>query len=97
VKIKAEAQYGSYSKQVRNEDCYFRTGIAFSMIGSRFLSRLHRRPSVIGNKGSSVFSDNTIATLCAMNSSAAKEVLESLNPGIGFEVGDVNRLPLFPI
>lgn len=32
-----------------------------------------------------------------MNSSVARFILESLNPGIGFEVGDVNRLPLFLI
>jgi hypothetical protein len=32
-----------------------------------------------------------------MNSALAKFVLASLNPGMHFEVGDVNRLPLFPI
>jgi hypothetical protein len=32
-----------------------------------------------------------------MNSHQSRYVLESLNPGIGFEIGDVNRLPLFPI
>jgi len=32
-----------------------------------------------------------------MNSSPAREILHSLNPTIGFEVGDVNRLPVFQI
>ncbi|CAN0442395.1 unnamed protein product, partial [Phaeothamnion confervicola] len=75
----------------------FRRGVAFSMIGSSFTARAHRYRSVFGHKGSSVFPDDIPGTLCLMNSSVAKYVLESLNPGIGFEVGDVNRLPLFPI
>ncbi len=32
-----------------------------------------------------------------MNCTRARDILQSLNPGIGFEVGDVNRLPLFRI
>ncbi len=32
-----------------------------------------------------------------MNSSRARKILASLNPGVGFEVGDVNRLPLFHV
>jgi hypothetical protein len=32
-----------------------------------------------------------------MNSDRSKRTLGSLNPGIGFEVGDVNRLPLFRV
>jgi hypothetical protein len=32
-----------------------------------------------------------------MSSAFAKFVLQSLNPGIGFEVGDVNRLPIYPV
>ena len=76
---------------------YFRRGIAFSMIGTEFSARAHRYESVIGNKGSSVYTDDIPAMLCMMNSSASKFVLQSLNPGISFEVGDVNRLPIFPI
>lgn len=82
---------------LRNPTYYFRPGIAFSMIGSSFTARAHRYRSVFGNKGSSVFPEDIAGTLCLMNSSVARYVLESLNPGIGFEVGDVNRLPLFPI
>jgi len=81
----------------KNESWNFRPGIAFSMIGSSFTARAHRYRSVFGDMGSSVFPDDIPATLCLMNSAVAKYVLESLNPGIGFEVGDVNRLPLFPI
>ncbi len=82
----------------RNPDIYFKRGIAFSMIGAEFAARLHAYPSIIGNKGSSVFPRGEQAsTLMLMNSSAAQKTMCSLNPGIGFEVGDVNRLPRFPI
>ena len=81
----------------RSPQLQFKRGVAFSMIGSSFLARVHRYPSIFGNKGSSVFPENLAATVCAMNSSRARYILGSLNPGIGFEVGDVNRLPLFTI
>lgn len=32
-----------------------------------------------------------------MNRAKARSALQALNPGIGFEVGDVNRLPIFPV
>lgn len=75
----------------------FRKGIAFAMIGSNFNARAHRYPSIFGNKGSSVFPEDIPKALCGMNSRCARNVLTSLNPGIGFEVGDVNRLPVFAI
>ncbi|MCU0660790.1 MAG: BREX-6 system adenine-specific DNA-methyltransferase PglX, partial [Myxococcota bacterium] len=80
-----------------SENHFFRLGIAFSMIGANFAARAYRFPSVFGNKGSSVFPADIPQTLCSMNSSRSRMILQSLNPGIGFEVGDVNRLPLFPI
>jgi len=80
-----------------SEDFFFKKGIAFSMIGATFSARSHRFPGIFGNKGSSVFPDDLANAVCSMNSTHARNILQSLNPGIGFEVGDVNRLPLFPI
>ena len=34
--------------------------------------------------------------LCSTNSTLSREIVQSLNPGVGFEVGDVDRLPIFP-
>ncbi len=49
--------------------------------------------------GSSVFppeSDiGSVVTL--MNSRTSRDVMTSLNPGVHFEVGDVKRLPVFPV
>jgi len=89
--------YGSYSRTVQNEDYYFRHGVAFSMIGTEFSARVHRWHGIMGKKGSSVFPTDAARAVCLMNSALAREVLQSLNPGIGFEVGDVNRLPVFSV
>ena len=89
--------YGSYSRTVQNEPFYFRRGVAFTMIGSEFAARAFRCPSIMGKKGSSVFPTSIASVLCSMNRSESRFVLSSLNPGIGFEVGDVNRLPIFPV
>ena len=82
---------------LRNPDYYFRRGVAFSSTGHTFSARVHRYPSVFGHMGSSVFPSDLAGAVCTMNATRAREILASLNPGIGFEVGDVNRLPLFPI
>ncbi len=97
VKLYNEQVGGSVSRNIKNEAYYFRLGVAFSMIGAAFTGRVHRRPSIIGHMGSSVFPASQATLVCLMNSSRAREILTSLNPGIHFEVGDVNRLPLFPI
>ena len=96
-KVMHEAQWGSHSKRVQNQHLYFKQGVAFSMIGASFSARAHRYPSIFGNKGSSVFPEHLAGAVCSLNSARARHILESLNPGIGFEVGDVNRLPLFSI
>jgi hypothetical protein len=96
-KVYQEYNYGSVSKHIRSPDKYFKIGIAFSMIGDTFCARVHRAPSVFGSKGSSVFPDEIPNILCAMNASFARRTLEDLNPGIGFEVGDVARMPITDI
>ena len=97
VKVFAQYLYGSYTRTVKNEAYYFVPGVAFAAIGAEFSARLHRYRTVFGHMGSSVFPQSTSETLCLLNSTRAQDVLNSLNPGVHFEVGDVNRLPLFPI
>lgn len=88
---------GKQASRPQNRSFYFKRGVAFSMIGSDFRARMHREPSIFGHKGSSVFPGALPQVVCMMNSALARSLLESLNPGIGFEVGDVNRLPVFTI
>jgi hypothetical protein len=82
---------------VRNPQYYWRHGVAFAMIGNGFNARIHRFPSIFGNMGSSVFPERVSKALCLMNTAISRKIMESVNPGVHFEVGDVNRLPLFPI
>ena len=97
VKLKSECQYGTISKQVRNTDYYFIVGLAFSAIGAEFGVRVHRRPSVFSNTGLSLFPADLASVLASLNTSRAVRTAGDLAPGIRFDVGDVNRLPLFPV
>ncbi|NOU34912.1 MAG: BREX-6 system adenine-specific DNA-methyltransferase PglX [Polyangiaceae bacterium] len=97
IKVLAAHLYGSYSRQIRNERVYFGYGVGFSMIGASFSGRAHRWRAVIDGMAASLYPPNPAETVCLMNSSRAKYVLESLNPTVHFQVGDVNRLPMFEV
>ncbi|MGE4073564.1 MAG: BREX-6 system adenine-specific DNA-methyltransferase PglX [Lysobacterales bacterium] len=97
LEVQSFQRGGRQASRPQNQDHYFQIGVAFSMIGSTFNARVHRYPSIFGGKGSSVFPMDIPSTVCWMNSFRARFVLQSLNPGIGFEVGDVNRLPMMSI
>ena len=97
IEVKLLGVAGGSSARPQNEHFYFRPGISFQMIGKSFSARSHTTSGIFGHKGSSVFPSDVPSTLCAMNSTRARDVLESLNPGMGFEVGDVKRLPLVSI
>jgi hypothetical protein len=83
----------------RNLESYFLGGVAFSDTGNRFSARLHRHPSVIGDKGPTVVIAPAMqsSVLCMMNRTDAKETLLSLNPGVDFQVGDVKRLAIIEV
>lgn len=95
VKVLSEYRVGA---TIRNPDFFFTPGVAFTPIGSLFTARSHRYRSICDTMGSSVFPQQGLATAVSlMNSQLAKNVLTALNPTVHFQVGDVNRLPLFPI
>jgi hypothetical protein len=87
----------SGSTAVRNPQMYFVPGVAFSMIGQTFAARAHRYRSVFGDMGSSVFPANIAGAVCSMNTAQSRSMMESLNPTTHFQVGDVNRLPVFHV
>lgn len=94
VKIKSEFQYGTVTKQIRNEEYYFKRGLAFSAIGNEFAVRLHTYPSVFSNVGLSLFPDDVHSALLWLNTIQAGRTINDIAPGLRFDVGDVNRLPL---
>ena len=97
MKVKSEWQYGTVSKQIRNEEFYFTKGIAFAAIGTSFAVRAHRFSSVFSNVGLSLFPLDIAGTVAALATQRAARIVNDLAPGMRFDVGDVNRLPLFPI
>jgi Eco57I restriction-modification methylase len=84
--------------QLKDSSIFFRIAVAYSTIGSSFKARLHRFRSIFDVSGSSVFPQQDESLICClMNSEIASSVLNSLNPTVNFQVGDIKRLPLFPI
>lgn len=94
LRVFAETSPGA---NLRNTDCFFRRGVAFTTIGSSFCARAFRFRSIFSNAASSVFADDWKGVLCLLNTTTSRAVLESLNPTVNFQVGDVNRLAVFPI
>lgn len=97
VKVLNERLYGSYSRTIQNEIYYMRKGIAYTPIGNVFRARSFARDAIIGKMGSSAFPRDVPKALCSMNQASVALVLSSINPGIHFEVGDVNRLPVWDV
>ncbi len=95
--IKLFERNGKQASRPQNDQFYFEPGVAFTKIGAEFSARAYRYRSVFDVAGSSVFLSDIAHPVCLMNSSVARSILESLNPTVNFQVGDVNRLPLFPI
>jgi Eco57I restriction-modification methylase len=93
--------FGAYCKpgtvRPRDPSLFFRLGIAYSVIGATFSARAHRLPGVFDNMGPTSFPENIAAAVCLMNSARARSTLSALNPGIHFQIADIERLPVFEI
>lgn len=83
--------------RLRDSRHHFIKGVPFSMIGNSFSARAHRYPSLIGKKGASIVTCDQAALVCLLNSARSRDIINSLNPGVGFEMCDVARLPAFEI
>ena len=92
-----ESRYGSYSKRIPSEGFFFTPAVSYNTIGNRFFARSVRFRGIFDVRGSCVFPESVHDVVAGMNTERACRVLESLNPGMNFQVGDVNRLPLFPV
>ena len=87
---------GGLRWKICNEESYFQPGCAFSAIGAAFRARAQRFSSIIDMMGQSVYGIDPDDAVCFLNSRQARDVLESLNPSIHFQVADVHRLPWWP-
>ncbi|KYF68124.1 BREX-6 system adenine-specific DNA-methyltransferase PglX [Sorangium cellulosum] len=94
LKVKLDWAYGM---STQSPEFHFVPGVAFSMIGANFRARAHRFHSVIGDKGSSAFAHDVAQVVAVMNTTRSRRVVESLNPSVSFQVGDVARIPFLPV
>ena len=88
---------GASGGRIVGEQYYFLPGAAYSTIGSTFSARVKRFASIFDVSGSSVVLKDPINVTCLMNSKIGRNILSALNPTVNFQLGDVKRLPLFPI
>jgi len=95
VQAYASFLYKSATRTIKNQIHYFRQGLAFNNIGtSDLLCRLRRFESIFGHKGSTIFADNHEKLQVVLSSSITGYIVQSLNPTIGNEVGDIAKLPV---
>jgi hypothetical protein len=95
VKQYADVVFTSWTGRIINRHLYFRQGLAFNNIGtSDFLCRLRKFASVFGHKGSTIFADNHEELQVILSSSITGYIVQSVNPTIGNEVGDIAKLPV---
>lgn len=97
LEIRTFERAGRIASRPQNLEKYFQQGIAYACIGANFSARKHRVPSIFDSMGASVFPADVAATLCSMNASVTRDYLSAINPTVHFQVGDVNRLPVFAV
>ncbi len=83
--------------RLRDPRHHFIKAVPFAMIGNSFSARAHWHPSLIGKKGASIVASNQAALVCLLNSARTREMMSALNPGVGFEMSDVARVPVFEV
>jgi hypothetical protein len=96
LQTSVEYRYGAAGIhwKIANRPCYFQRGVSFVMIGNGFAARAHRWRSVIDSMGSSTFPNDFAQIACLLNSSRTRSIVQSLNPTLHFQMGDVNRVPI---
>jgi hypothetical protein len=94
IRVLSEIRVGA---TIRNEDFFFRQGVAFTPIGANLTARFHRFSSVCDTMGASIFGPDLQNCLALLNSSWANRIISSLNPTVHFQVGDLTRIPMRPI
>ena len=87
---------GRQRSRPQNRDYYFKDGITWSLISiSRPSFRLFDSSFIFGHKGPGVFCErDMIGILAFLNSKVAAEMLRVLSPTVGFEIGQIQQLPI---
>ncbi|MDY0223444.1 MAG: BREX-1 system adenine-specific DNA-methyltransferase PglX, partial [Desulfobacterium sp.] len=95
VKSYASYLYASATRTVKNQNLYFKQGLAFSYIGTNgFLCRLRKYKSIFDVSGSSIFCEDPEKMQVILSSNLSGYVSQSLNPTVNNQVGDIENLPV---
>lgn len=81
-----------------SEEHYFKEGLAFSGSSTKGLSVRYQPPNCIFERsGKSIFQINEKSNiwylLCLLNSKLSSYIINSLNPTVSFQSGDIDRIP----
>ena len=84
------------------ENYYFKEGLAFTGASSKSLSVRYQPPYCIFERaGKSIFSkdavENELSLLAFLNSILCTYMMDSLNPTVSFQSGDLDRIPYVPL
>jgi SAM-dependent methyltransferase len=86
---------GKWEWVAKNSEYYGREGITYSYLTSgRFSARWMPPGSLFDVAGSALFPDDPLTILGILNSSAARKLLQAINPTVNFQVGDLAQLPV---
>lgn len=99
VKEYAASLYKSYSRTIKNEEFYFKSGITYTFISENMGFRYSPNGFIFDVAGSSIFFYNEgleklmLAFLC---SKVSNMFMDIMNPTFNIQVGDLKNLPLSP-
>lgn len=86
---------GEWQWVAKNSAFYGRGGVTYSYLTSGvFSARLLAPGAIFDVAGSSLFPDDPLPILALLNSTAARRLLEIINPTVNFQVGDLRQLPV---
>ncbi|NMM62826.1 BREX-1 system adenine-specific DNA-methyltransferase PglX [Clostridium sp. P21] len=97
VKEYAAKLYKSYSRTIKNEKFYFKSGLTYTFISEDMGARYSQNGFIFDVAGSSIFfkdeeqSNIILALLC---SKISKMFLDIMNPTYNIQVGDIKNIPV---
>jgi hypothetical protein len=92
--------YGSPTRTIKNSKYYFNPSITWGMIGSgKFTCRLSRGGFIFDVGGPSAFCEGELFETISgyLNSKVAFYFLQSINPTLNYNSGDIGKLPFIKI
>ncbi len=87
-----------HTTQTPNREHFYEQGISFNKIGTgNFICRLRKYKSIYDNAASTIFLENNNLGQVLLSSSLLNYVLQSINPTINNQNGDIEKLPILDL